>query len=289
MLTYYSKLLTSTDIHASIAKRLHNERVAANLSLDKLAEISRYSKPTVQRWEKGWKDGSGQNIIPTLDQIITLCSIYHCSPGYLLCEYDERTKQATDICSEIGLTEDSIKILQDYFSPIVTPPYHAGANNIFLAFLNFYIQNISLTFELLFNRHILACQLDDLIQHPDKEQLIEGFKAVSMNGLADGLFKDNIFPQMALNKQLERTLREYYDKQENLTAERKEYLIEEILHNLDALSPNKFKQSDFAFSDTFLGIVRDFFENYFQHIDDYNEFLDLQKDKHDKFNMSEEG
>ena len=71
MLNYYSKLLTTTDMHASIAKRLHDERLSANLSLDKLAEISGYSKPTVQRWEKGWKDGSGQNIIPTLDQIIT--------------------------------------------------------------------------------------------------------------------------------------------------------------------------------------------------------------------------
>ena len=69
MFNYSSDNLTSKEIRVEIGKRLHSERIRAKISLDKLAELSGYSKPTVQRWEKGWKNGTGENTIEILIEI----------------------------------------------------------------------------------------------------------------------------------------------------------------------------------------------------------------------------
>lgn len=97
-----------------IGERLKEERKATGIkSQDALAEYiakhnyRNFKRQTIAKWEKGEE-------CPPLDVLLTLCELYHCELGYLLCEYDCRTKENTDIQKVTGLSEKAIKKLKYY-------------------------------------------------------------------------------------------------------------------------------------------------------------------------------
>lgn len=101
-------------IYEDIGNRLKEERKAAGYkSHDSLAEYlannnyRTYKRQTIAKWEKGEE-------CPPLDVLLTLCKLYKCELGYLLCEYDCKTKENTDIQQATGLSEDAILALQRY-------------------------------------------------------------------------------------------------------------------------------------------------------------------------------
>lgn len=91
-----------------IAARLASERKRNGYTQEELAETNIASKPTIVNWEKS----DGKNRIPTLEQLLELCELYDCEVGYILGEYDTRTRAATDIFAETGLTEETVTKLQ---------------------------------------------------------------------------------------------------------------------------------------------------------------------------------
>lgn len=281
MINYSYDTLTSKEIRIEIGKRLHEERVRADLSLDKLAELTGYSKPTVQRWEKGWKNGTGENIVPTLDQIIDLCSIYNCSPGYLLCEYDERTRQACDISKEIGLSEKSIDTLQYYFQALLTNENNGGSAKTILSFINYFIENIGALDMVLFNRHLLAHKQDRLKNHPEKQQIIEGYNTIISEVPNTDKINNELYAQSELRKELESKLWDYYlsEKFDSYTQAEKEHYVSETFRYLDVLTSHKLKQINFEFSETYLSMVDDFFTDYLIRLETYHAFILRQKNK----------
>lgn len=90
-----------------IANRIRNERKALDLSQDTFAERLGYSKPTVVKWEKS----NGDNTIPTYDQLVDMANLFNCEIGYILCEYDTRFRESTDIMKSIGLSENTVNYL----------------------------------------------------------------------------------------------------------------------------------------------------------------------------------
>lgn len=64
------------------------------------------SRSSLSKWENGDGDFS-------VWQLLELCNIFGCDPGYLLGEYDEKTGIVADIRQEIGLTEDTILSLKE--------------------------------------------------------------------------------------------------------------------------------------------------------------------------------
>ena len=64
-----------------------------------------YNRKTISNWEKGIS-------LPPLDIMLRMCDLFECDLGYLLCEYDTKTRSATDIQAETGLSEDAINVLQ---------------------------------------------------------------------------------------------------------------------------------------------------------------------------------
>ena len=56
------------------------------------------------RWEKGITR-------PQFSDIIELCKVFDCELGYLLCEYDCKTREATDIQQATGLCQQAINRL----------------------------------------------------------------------------------------------------------------------------------------------------------------------------------
>lgn len=89
-----------------IGVRLRSLRKEWGYSLERVAEacdVQQYQ--TVSKWESA-------NTIPSMKQLLKLCNLYGCDIGYLLGEHDCKTRKATDIQEETGLSEDAIEILK---------------------------------------------------------------------------------------------------------------------------------------------------------------------------------
>lgn len=90
----------------SFGQRLKEEREAAGLSMEQLQRAISVSRQTISKWEKG--EGSG----PTIFDLLKLCEVFGCDFGYLVGEYEYRTRQATDIVTETGLSNDAVEIIR---------------------------------------------------------------------------------------------------------------------------------------------------------------------------------
>lgn len=89
-----------------IGQRIREERKKLNLTQDEFKnKISISSRQTVARWESG-------KVLPSMSDFLCMCCLFNCEIGFLLCEYDCKTRAATDIKSETGLSETAICKLQ---------------------------------------------------------------------------------------------------------------------------------------------------------------------------------
>lgn len=94
-----------------VGERIKKERRAMGISQDAFVEkygqkLSISSRTTLYKWERGEGELSIWNILE-------LSNIFGCSPGYLIGEYDCRTRAATDINAKTGLSEMAITLLSD--------------------------------------------------------------------------------------------------------------------------------------------------------------------------------
>lgn len=90
-----------------IGERLKSEREALKLSMDDLASEIHTTRQTISKWEKG------TSVEITLNMLLELCRVFDCELGYLLCEYDCKTRAATDISQQTGLSEEAVKNLSN--------------------------------------------------------------------------------------------------------------------------------------------------------------------------------
>lgn len=93
----------------AIGKRIQYERNQLGLSQGKFAEkigLAESSRQVIGKWEKG-------KLLPHFDHMLKMCELFECELGYLLCEYDCKTRVATDVKKATGLTEAAINRLMD--------------------------------------------------------------------------------------------------------------------------------------------------------------------------------
>ena len=97
-----------------IGRRIKSERIrykethGKKLSQEQLLwmlDLSESSTPYLRRWEKG-------EAMPSLKQLCQMAEIFACDVGYLLADYDQRTRDAADICRATGLTEKAVERLK---------------------------------------------------------------------------------------------------------------------------------------------------------------------------------
>lgn len=98
----------------NIAERIRVERKKLHLSQDELIYILRtkdchVGRNTISAIENG--EITTNNLSTKL--LMSLCEIFNCDIGYLLCEYDSKTRNEEIIKSELGLSEDNIKYLKE--------------------------------------------------------------------------------------------------------------------------------------------------------------------------------
>lgn len=92
-----------------VGKRIRNERIEKDesgiervkFSLDVLAEKINVTRQTIAKWESGKSS-------PTVEDLLQLCNVFGCDYGYLIGDYECRTRKATDIRDETGLSELAI-------------------------------------------------------------------------------------------------------------------------------------------------------------------------------------
>lgn len=93
--------------YKKIGQRIRKERKLAKLSQSQFAEklcLSEKSRQTIGKWENG-------NVLPSLTDLTLMCQFFNCEIGYLLCEYDCKKKDSTNINEITGLSEDAINVL----------------------------------------------------------------------------------------------------------------------------------------------------------------------------------
>lgn len=273
---------------AKIAKRLHDERKAHGYTLNKLIELSGFSKPTVQSWEKGWDEQTGKNKIPSLEQLCTLSNLYQCSFEYLLCLTPERTNLLTDICKETGLTEQSVNILHEHFSYELThpsepfeftPPRQYTPASFFLlsdwridifAFLNYFIEHYSEFGHQLSLRRPIELLQKSLNELPlkKKNDILKGYNFVVSK------FGNNVYSSDLLIDRLliPPALQEYYHSLGYEFEEASE-LVQLVEQYYFVLSPATLKRADYELNDTFMDVVKSFYASFSEHITDYQAFV----------------
>jgi transcriptional regulator with XRE-family HTH domain len=80
-----------------MGQRIRAERIQLKMTMDKLGEETSVSRQTVSKWEKG-------ESAPSVFDLLRLCEIFECDFGYLVGEYQNRTRVETDIVKETGLS-----------------------------------------------------------------------------------------------------------------------------------------------------------------------------------------
>lgn len=87
-----------------VGERIKKERNRDNhkLTLDELAARINVARQTISKWEQG------KGIGPTVLDLQRMCDVFGCDYGYLIGDYECRTRKATDIRDETGLSELAI-------------------------------------------------------------------------------------------------------------------------------------------------------------------------------------
>ena len=96
-----------------IGRRIAMERKRCGWSQavfgEKLSEIMNgddtFGQNTVSYWERG------VNLPKSIEVFFAMSQLLACDCGYLLCDYDERTHNSSDICAATGLSEESVNTL----------------------------------------------------------------------------------------------------------------------------------------------------------------------------------
>ena len=98
-----------------IAKRIHTQRVALGWSQERLGgELRKDEKERNRNTVGSWENMIGKGRIPPLKDMLRMCELFNCELGYLLGEHDCKTRVATDVREEVGLSEKAFKVLEFY-------------------------------------------------------------------------------------------------------------------------------------------------------------------------------
>lgn len=274
MLDYTNEQLDSKQMHVNIARRLHSERKKAGFTLITLAEESGYAKPTIFSWEKGWKEGTGENNIPTLQQLLDLSKIYNCTPEYLLCEYDQKTMQLTDVCFETGLLPETIKKLKEPFTALLEQPMEQhGYFHILYQFINHIINNYQPLIDALYNRIIYENVSRRFESSGYKDLILEGFNAVSVDRKTEFAALTNRLSPNITAYFYAKAMEEYY-RTKGIDDSEIAVIIHEFQNSFFTISPTGKAQADFTLTTCFMELVNSFLDSYPDNVDSYKNFVD---------------
>ena len=156
-----------------IGTRIRQERERKNMSQDELAEqLEIKSRQTIGKWENG-------ESCPSLDNLVDMCNCFKCDMGYLLGEYNERTRISCEITTETGLSEAAVETL------LRLKPNNDIENEMFqmLDVLNFIMEDHYIFMMFLDNLALYLQNPFDTPCHYDEEKgiYVESYDAISQS------------------------------------------------------------------------------------------------------------
>ena len=106
---FYNLVLQYEDRKKEIGKRIQALRIAKGL---KQAEFLRalYMSDTSLKSLRSWEKGE---ILPELDTLTRMATVFECDIGYLLCDYDEINRDIADICTATGFTASAAQNIEN--------------------------------------------------------------------------------------------------------------------------------------------------------------------------------
>lgn len=267
-----SFVINNNELKAKVAYRLYNERKNSGYSQETIAASLYVSRQTVSKWES--KDGAYNNsiILPSLDQLISLASIYKCDVGYLLCLYDSRTYAGTDIFREIGIDNNTVTFLQSIFNTLFIPQYEDYNNFIFFAFINYFLLHSQKLNKFLADKSIYAEQRCLLATEKDRI-IIEDCLAFLSSHKPDYSKGDYVTEKIIKLMAFEDSKKYYTTKYPLFETNRINELAEATIKYHKLIYSEDEKITDFSLSDTFLDITKNFFTNYFSLKENYRKTL----------------
>ena len=87
---------------SELGKKIREERQHIGDSLESFSQKINIARQTLSRWE------NGEGVGPSVSDLLRMCEVFNCDFGYLVGEYDCRTRKATDICEQTGLSESAV-------------------------------------------------------------------------------------------------------------------------------------------------------------------------------------
>lgn len=133
-----------------IGERIRAIREKENITQETLAEDFHISRNTLSKIENGVeKDGRP---LVSFKFLLEFGERFNCDMGYLLGEYEEKTKVNADICKETELSEKAVESLKAFKSSI--------ENKQIISFLNMLIEE-------LYNNRYICGDICDLIENTD--------------------------------------------------------------------------------------------------------------------------
>lgn len=105
----------------TIGKRIQSERKRLKITQAELLKrcyLSENSVSSLRAWEQGDR-------LPDLDTLCRMADVFECDVGYLLGDYDARSRVTSDICNETGLSEKTVEIFR-YLRQISQNPSVSG-------------------------------------------------------------------------------------------------------------------------------------------------------------------
>lgn len=166
-----------------IGKRIEKAREDAGFSKAELQKPLSISRQTLTAWEKGER-------CPGVYDLSKLCNLFGCDFGYIVGEYEEKTRPVTDIRAETGLSPEAIEVLQ------TLKKYSKGEELRLISDLIVFPVNDSIldTFGG-FSGELLLQSLNDIL-HQFRLLPAEGIKKAGYFAILQRLFNDFIEEQL---------------------------------------------------------------------------------------------
>lgn len=118
----------------TIGQRIRKARELAGLSQGELGEKISYGYQMIGKWERG-------ETRPNLDSLFSLCDVFNCEIGYLLCEYNSKTREFADIQAVTGLSECAISSISHVGEKNLKDGYYALSGGIQKKLLNAFLES----------------------------------------------------------------------------------------------------------------------------------------------------
>lgn len=155
---------------------------------------------------------------------------------------------------------------------ITNPDKNEGAYDLFLSYLNFLIANSDMLLEMIFNRQILEYSRISYKENEYKELIEKTYRKISQETKRPAaLFKDGIFPYSP-EETLKKDLYEQFIKM-GLSKKDAEEKAKDGATAVDILANIKTPQSDFALSEEFLRITKEYFEIFDDFRFEYSQYM----------------